>query len=96
MPTYRKCSNPECRADIVWRTLADYHTGQPIAGAKPNPIDADPVPEGMIGNILLLADDEHYVIVPITDREMWHGYLHLSHFATCINSASFKRNRRDE
>lgn len=89
-----ECSKPDCRAPIVFRSLADYHTGEPIPGARMNPIDRDPVGENLQGNVLLLHDDIHYVIVPITDREMWRGYLHLSHFVTCAHPADFKRARR--
>lgn len=75
-----KCS--ACGAAIVWANHS-------VTG-KPNPIDAEPSPEG---NIELNADGKIYRIVPKAQRAAHAGRLRKSHFVTCPEAASFRGGR---
>ncbi len=72
-----KCS--ACGAPIIW--------AKHEKSGKPNPIDADPCPDG---NVLLRGD--FYMLVPKAERVDWPK-LHKSHFSTCPEAQRFRGSR---
>lgn len=78
MSAIARCAG--CGEPVRW--LKHERTG------KPTPIDVAPVEDG---NIRIVGSE--YAIVPKAQRVNFPGELHKSHFATCVEAASFRGGR---
>lgn len=78
-----------CGAPIVFAR----QTGK--AGARLNPIDAEPGPSG--SNLRLFADDGLYIVIRRDEIEPMRAAgvpLHQSHFVTCPHADSYRRRAK--
>ena len=83
-----------CGAVIVWLKRAEFD-GTPAIGAKPNPIDLEPHPNG---KLVLAVEKGLYRFATGNEKEMQKLYgknLYISHFETCKYADEF-RSRKQE
>lgn len=78
---YRLDACRSCGAPIVWATTPD---------GKSMPVDG-PLTHG--GNVVLSIDDHGKVSAVVLDQEglFGDGPRHLSHFATCVDAAGWRK-----
>jgi hypothetical protein len=74
-----------CRAEIIWTTN--------VESGKAMPVDPTPVPGG---NVVLTAGNDGPRAQVLSPAEVRRRYptslgLHLSHFATCADAASWRK-----
>lgn len=84
-----------CKAEIHWLKQAEFD-GTPVVGAKANPIDAAPHPDG---NLVISVGLGLYRFATGNEKEMQklHGKkLYISHFQTCPYAEKFRPKKKAE